>query len=76
MWYYTNDEPRAGRSSTNIISNQNNTTFLQSANVKLTDMRHQHCEDARVLFDGCSQKSFVTEDFAWFRNNTYRKNDC
>ena len=48
--------------STTLSTSKTGTTFLQTAKARITDSRNCRSRDVRVLFDGCSQKSFVTEN--------------
>ena len=48
--------------STTVSTSKSGTTFLQTAKAKITDARNFATRDVRVLFDGCSQKSFVTKE--------------
>ena len=47
--------------STSVVSNRESTTFLQTAKAIITDVNMNIKATVRVLFDGCSQKSFITE---------------
>ena len=44
------------------------TTFLQSARAALLDTKSKVCCNVRILFDNCSQKSFVTEEIVKMMN--------
>ena len=55
------DDTKLKRVLTNVVSNDKDTTFLQTAKAVVTDIDGQFSKRVRVLFDGCSQKSFITE---------------
>ena len=50
--------------STNIVGNKRSSTFLQSANGMITDESTKRYKNVRILFDNCSQKSFLTQEVA------------
>ena len=43
----------------NVFSNTKSSTFLQTARAVATDCENQNSKELRVLFYGCSQKSFI-----------------
>ena len=50
--------------ATNIVEGRKNTTFLQSAKTMIGDEKMSGRAEVRILFDNCSQKSFLTEEVA------------
>ena len=50
------DDTKLKRVLTNVVSNDKDTTFLQTAKAVVTDIDGQFSKRVRVLFDGCSQK--------------------
>ena len=53
-------ESDSNRITSNVVSHAKSSTFLQTAKGIATGIDVQPSKQIRVLFDGCSQKSFVT----------------
>ena len=50
--------------SSNVVGSKKSSTFLQSARAVIVDQSTKRRKNVRILFDNCSQKSFLTEDAA------------
>ena len=46
--------------TSNVVTHSNSITFLQSAKVNITNCNNQNSLSIRVLFDKCSQRSFIS----------------